>query len=345
LGIAISIPIYALFWPYLKEWRHSIIPLMMILQLPGLYLLLWGCYFAYSGSKYRSIALFAATVCIIIGGFLDAYASSFWLLAIDFFGFSVLPGAFIALIIVSSDTIFELYLQRKRRKQISELLQRKQLDVARSFVMGQEAERRRLGLELHDHLAALLLNARMMMPSYKDDQAEWQSKEWGGYRRGLISLDQGLNEVRTLSYQMAPHPMNTARLEEELLRMLKNLNIARPSCAFHLDFELKDTELHPAVALDLYRICQECLSNIVKHSAASSVYVELTRNDRHIQLCVTDNGVGFEWANSKSGIGIKSIKNRLSRMKNHNVRVESTPGSGTSVYVSFDAETAEDSPQ
>jgi signal transduction histidine kinase len=344
LGFAISIPVYALLWLYLMEWRHSIIPIMMILQLPGLFLLIWSCYFAFKWTKYRSITFFAATMSIVTGGILDAFGSIFWLEAIDKFGFSVLPGAFLALIFIICTIFYEISLQRIRRKQLAELVQRKRQDVARSFVMGQEAERRRIGQELHDHLAAQLLNARMMMPSYKEDQSEWQSKEWESYRRGLISLDLGLNEVRTLSYQLDPHPMNASRLKDELGRMLKNLNIARPSCAFHLDFEIENTELHPAAALDLYRVCQECLSNIVKHSAASSVYVELTRTDQRIQLCVIDNGVGFDLAISKMGIGLKSIKNRLSRMKNHSVRIESSPGCGTSVFVSFDYESAEDAP-
>jgi signal transduction histidine kinase len=50
---------------------------------------------------------------------------------------------------------------------------------------------------------------------------------------------------------------------------------------------------------------------------------------------VTDNGVGFELAKSSGGIGLKSIRNRLNRMKNHVVRIESALGDGTSVYVSF----------
>ncbi|MBM3918545.1 MAG: hypothetical protein FJ344_03435 [Sphingomonadales bacterium] len=335
LGVAIIVPLYALLWPYMKEWHHSIIPAIMILQLPGLFLMLWSCIFAYPLAKHRSVALFAATLSLIVCGFLEAYGSRPWLKILDIFGFSVFPGALIALGIITWESFYELYLQRKRREQLSNLLLRKQQNVERSFVLGQEAERCRIGQELHDHLAALLLNARMMMPADKEDQTEWDSKEWEGYRRGLISLDLGLNEVRALSYQLDPNPMNASRLKDELARLLRNLNISRPSCAFHLDFEILNTSLNPATALDLYRICQECLSNIVKHSAATSVYVELTQKDEKIQMCVADNGVGFETAKARQGIGLKSVRNRLRRMKNHTVRIESTPGRGTSVYVSF----------
>jgi signal transduction histidine kinase len=254
---------------------------------------------------------------------------------LDLFGFSVFPGALISLGIITWESFYELYLQRKRREQLSNLLLRKQQEIERYFVLGQEAERRRLGRELHDHLAALLLNARMMMPSNLEDQVKWNSKDWEGYKRGLISLDQGLNEVRALTYQMDPQPMNVPALKEELNRLLKNLNITRPSCAFHLDFDIDHINLDSSIALDLYRIIQECLSNILKHSAATSVYVELTQKDDRIQLCVTDNGVGFELAKSSGGIGLKSIRNRLNRMKNHVVRIESALGDGTSVYVSF----------
>lgn len=335
VGVAISIPIYAIFWPYLKDWRYSLIPAMMILQLPGLFLLLWSCIFAYPLAKNRSLALFLATLSLIIGGFLEAYGTRPWIKMLDLFGFSVFPGALISLGIITWESFYELYLQRKRREQLSNLLLRKQQEIERYFVLGQEAERRRLGRELHDHLAALLLNARMMMPSNLEDQVKWNSKDWEGYRRGLTSLDQGLNEVRALTYQMDPQPMNVPALKEELNRLLKNLNITRPSCAFHLDFDIDHINLDSSIALDLYRIIQECLSNILKHSAATSVYVELTQKDDRIQLCVTDNGVGFELAKSSGGIGLKSIRNRLNRMKNHVVRIESALGDGTSVYVSF----------
>ncbi len=341
LGVALSIPVYAIFWPYLKEWRHSIIPAMMILQLPGLFLMLWSCIFAYPLAKHRSMALLAATLSLIVGGFIEAYGSRPWLSVLDLFGFSVFPGALIALGIITWESFYELYLQRKRREQLSDLLMRKQNDIDRSFVMGQEAERRRLGQELHDHLAALLMNARMMMPMKKADQSEWQPKDWEGYRRGLISLDQGLNEVRALSYQMDPHPMDAPKLKDELTRLLRFFNISRPTCAFHLDYEIEQVQLFPSTALDLYRICQECLSNIVKHSAATSVYVELTETDGCVQLCVTDNGVGFEVTQSRGGLGLKSVRNRLKRMKNHQVRIESAPGQGTSVYVSFTNELIE----
>lgn len=335
LGVACLIPTYAWLWPYLREWAHSIIPAIMILQLPVLLLLLWSCIFAYPLAKHRSIAFFVATLSLIIGGFLDAYGSHRWYALLDRYGFSIFPGAFIALYVMTWVTFYELYLQRKRRRQLSELLQRKEQYLARAFVLGQEAERRRLGQELHDHMAALLLNARLMMPSFKDDQTSWSSKDWEGYQRGLFSLDQSLYEVRALSYHMDPHPMNEPKLKEELARLLKNYNDSRPLCAFHLDFEMEEMGLHSSTVLDLYRICQECLSNIVKHSAATSVYVEFTHNDGRIQLCVTDNGIGFDQAKSRGGIGLKSIRNRLSHMKNHEVRIDSSPGQGTSVYVSF----------
>jgi len=329
------IPIYSVFWPYLKEWRHTLIPAMTILQMPGLILLLWSCAYSYSLAKHRSVAIFIATVSLVVGGILDAYATGEVLTFVGNFGFSDFPGALMALGVICGVIFYELYAQRKRREQLSGLLRRKQLEVARSFVMGQETERRRLGRELHDHLAALLLNARMMMPIDRQPPESWNATEREGYLRGLQSLDKGLNEVRTLAYQLDPHPLNASLLRNELERLLQNLKLSRPMCAFHLDFDANSLQLNPDTALDLYRICQECLSNIMKHAAATSVFVRLTQVNGLIRLSFDDNGIGFEPTRVPPGIGLKSVRTRLERMESHRVEIESTPGVGTKVLVSF----------
>jgi|SRR5947209_6614535 len=88
------------------------------------------------------------------------------------------------------------------------------------------------------------------------------------------------------------------------------------------------------VSLCLYRVAQESLQNVVKHSGASNVSVDLKRTGGQLTLTIADNGVGFNVNERgiRDGLGLISMKERL-RAVNGTVGVDSTVGSGTKVVV------------
>ena len=102
--------------------------------------------------------------------------------------------------------------------------------------------------------------------------------------------------------------------------------------------ELPEKRLHPRIELACYRILQESLSNVFKHSGASAVHIELTTLGKHIFMRIADNGKGFD-AESKfehavecSGIGLLGMKARVIAVKGR-MEVDSRPGKGCVIDV------------
>ena len=94
---------------------------------------------------------------------------------------------------------------------------------------------------------------------------------------------------------------------------------------------------HPELALEvtqtLYRIMQEALANIARHSSASNVNVSLNCGES-VKLTITDDGCGFETYNQHDGMGLQSMRERTAALKGECI-IESSPGEGTRVYVTI----------
>jgi len=119
----------------------------------------------------------------------------------------------------------------------------------------------------------------------------------------------------------------------EALRMHCELFSQRQG--IQVDLSLEDAPgLSPEQQVAVYRIAQEALANVQRHSGASRVSLSLTRRDGKFVLTVTDNGSGFNPELSHSGVGLRSMEARCSR-NGGMFRVMSSPGAGTTVEASF----------
>ena len=97
---------------------------------------------------------------------------------------------------------------------------------------------------------------------------------------------------------------------------------------------LKNVSVNRDIALNVYRIVQELLNNVVKHAAATEVLVQATYGDGAFSITVEDNGRGFDTTTQAKGVGWESIRNRVAYLKG-SVDVQSTSGKGTSVFIEF----------
>ena len=86
--------------------------------------------------------------------------------------------------------------------------------------------------------------------------------------------------------------------------------------------------------LSVYRIVQELLNNIIKHSKATQAIVQMSVNGSALSITVEDNGIGFS-SQKFEGMGIKSVKSRISAL-NGKMEMETGPGNGVSAYLEFD---------
>ncbi len=207
--------------------------------------------------------------------------------------------------------------------------------LSEKLINTQEQERTRMARELHDdvaqQLAALSISVSNLKRTIPEPEAELRAQADRLHQR----LAGAAESVRRLSHELHP-----AILEHSGIAAALESYCTQFSALNHIDVALdaagRFDDVSPAVALCLYRVAQEALQNVAKHSGARQVQVELSRSSGQLHLQVSDAGRGFEAARSvpRAGLGLVSMKERA-RLVHGTLRIESAPGKGTRLRVSI----------
>ena len=206
-------------------------------------------------------------------------------------------------------------------------------DVTRRVATAQEEERLRLSRELHDqigqHLAALMLGLNSIEPYIVDPAALILAN--------LQALTETIGrEVHALAVQLRPTVLDDLGLVRALTNLLEVWSQRTGVKAELHTRGVEEPRLPSEVEITLYRIVQEALTNVMKHAGATRVSVVLNRQDGTVAAVIEDDGRGFDLEEKKPGgrpgLGLVGMQERATLLGGR-VTVESTPGSGTSVFV------------
>jgi signal transduction histidine kinase len=159
-----------------------------------------------------------------------------------------------------------------------------------------------------------------------DEQARTQFTEFSD------AVSQTLEEVRTISYDLRPSHLDQLGLRTAIVAMIEKVSASSTIQFTHAVDEL-DGLLRPGDEITLYRIVQECLNNILKHSGATKVALNLAVQAGELALTIRDNGRGFmpnEETHWRAGLGLQGIAERVRILGGTHV-IESAPGQGTAV--------------
>ncbi|MCH8321242.1 MAG: sensor histidine kinase, partial [Acidobacteria bacterium] len=205
----------------------------------------------------------------------------------------------------------------------------KLLALSRHLIQTQEQERRRIALELHDQLgqdlALLSIEIERLMQKAPESQAQLGEKLQGlGMRTKELT-----SKVQTLSHRL--HPSTLAHLG--LVAASRSLcQEVSESSDIQIDFSHSDVSrsIPQEVSTCLFRVLQESLTNVVKHSGAKTAQVELAGSPSEIQLQILDSGVGFDpkSTGSRGGLGLLSMRERLNLLGGE-LLIESRPSGNT----------------
>lgn len=212
--------------------------------------------------------------------------------------------------------------------QMTEQKIQEQKEIARAIITGQEKERVNIGKELHDNINQILAGTKLFLSVAAKRNEEL--KEIVHYPMEL--LDRSIEEIRLLSHQLVP-PLKHIDLDEQVKDLLLKLEFGQ-----HIDTELVYSIpaglLEPELKLNIYRILQEQVNNIIKYAEAKQVTVEMRAQDGHIDIAITDDGKGFDSTARREGIGISNIINRAESF-NGQVQIKSSPGKGCRIEVTI----------
>lgn len=199
-----------------------------------------------------------------------------------------------------------------------------------SMIDGQELERQRLSRELHDGLGQSILAIKMRlerMASASPDQANKILEEVQGLFANTI------NEVRSISNNLMPAILNEFGLVDALKNLFKEVHL---NAGINIEFDYTEfnLEVEDKINTYLYRICQEALNNIIKHSEAKLAVVEIKSTEQEIFLTIYDDGKGFNYSDNRKlcGNGISNMKERV-HLLNGYIKINSQKGSGTRLHL------------
>jgi signal transduction histidine kinase len=206
-------------------------------------------------------------------------------------------------------------------------------DLSQKLMNAQEKERARLARELHDDLSQslALLSIQLHSAASKVRDPEALSSQLGNI---TTQIDRLSSDVHRISHELHPSKLEQLGLVAAVRGICREIGAAH---GLKVDFRAENLpkKLPNDISLCLYRVAQESLQNVVKHSSASNALVELQLNRNELCLTVSDNGCGFDATASSNldGIGLVSMKERL-RAVDGTVQIESAVGAGTKVLVS-----------
>lgn len=212
------------------------------------------------------------------------------------------------------------------------------LHVTARLLGSIEAERQRIGRELHDNtgqiLAAALLKLDLTERHLQADAAS--AREALTSARGLVG--QAFDQLKTAVYDLRPAMLDDLGLAAAL-RWYAKARVDRPG--LRIEMHLDESPRLPALLeTALYRVGQEALANVVEHARARRVEVGLEIRPGYVALTVIDDGCGFDLAQARGrGLGLPSMRERVTQFGGR-FNVVTAPGVGTRIHAVIDLSAA-----
>jgi signal transduction histidine kinase len=235
---------------------------------------------------------------------------------------------YILLVILTfSGGIFFTTNQRNKRKTQEQITKQRELGL-QAIINAQEEERSKIARELHDgvvqQIGSVILKSRHLFTK----QNLIGNKE---SQEVLESLENSNQDLRNISHQMMPRALKELGIIPALNDLLEG-SLTLSNIKYHIEQFNINERLPEKIEITIYRVTQELITNILKHSKATEVSVQLINSNNSIILIVEDNGVGFSKTKTNKGIGLLNISSRLDMVKG-SVNFEPSPKSGTLVTV------------
>ncbi|MEO5944610.1 MAG: PAS domain S-box protein [Ferruginibacter sp.] len=183
--------------------------------------------------------------------------------------------------------------------------------IAEAVVIAQEKERSEIGKELHDNVNQLLSASRLYIEAAKNERKDVNALLTQASEYVMTAIE----EIRILSKVLNTPLINEIGLLETVENMADDLMIVNRIKIVVEKTSFYEACLHENFKLTLFRIIQEQVTNILKHSKATKATITFGRGNMHVCLKIEDNGIGFDTTKKGKGIGLNNIKSRAALYK------------------------------
>ncbi len=206
-------------------------------------------------------------------------------------------------------------------------------ELAHKSVRFQVNQRRRFARELHDGINQLMVSVKFRVELGINKVRKGDAAGVEDLSKGIEVLNQAIQEVRRISHDLRPSLLDDMGLESALKSLLDEYE-ARTGIIVVTDLSFPPERLQDDIEITLYRVIQEALCNVEKHSGADEVKLKTWVQGEHIWVTLKDNGDGFDTSKLgyQTGIGLRNMHDRIELLSGEFV-LTSEKGVGTLLRV------------
>jgi two-component system NarL family sensor kinase len=242
----------------------------------------------------------------------------------------VIAAIFIAVLAIG----FQFYTRNKLKQEAvlqAEAIKHQAL-ATKGIIEAEEKERRRIASDLHDGVGQLFSAVKLNLSSLLERVSFNNTDEKALADKTLDMVDESCKEVRTIAHQMMPNILlktGLATAIEDFIGKIDSRHLKINLATYNMD-----SRLDSSIETVLYRVVQECVNNVIKHSQATLLDINLARETDNISVTIEDNGKGFNTADKSKfdGIGLKNIITRVEYLQG-TVDISSDMNKGTLIAI------------
>jgi len=202
--------------------------------------------------------------------------------------------------------------------------------IIKAIIKTQEDERYEIGGELHDNVCQILAASQLFLSMLKESLAPSKIELFNRCKENIALAS---DEIRNLSHRLAPAFFDNSTMEEAFGRLFNTFNIdEKLEILLNFDDNVEKYPISLEIQLNLYRILQEQLRNILRYAKATSIQVDVLIYNNKLKMRVSDNGIGFNVETHKGGIGLANMKRRA-ELFSGKFEIASSPGNGCIIAI------------
>ena len=211
------------------------------------------------------------------------------------------------------------------------LEQQQQVISLQAMVNGQEAERTRIAKDLHDSMGGTFSTIKMYLSSLEHQITNKEQQAL--LEKSNKAISHAASDMRRIAHNMMPEVLIKLGLIKAIQELVDNINSSKQLKIIFQHFGMEE-RLSGSFEIMLYRIVQELLNNIMKHSDATEAVIQFIKEENRLHVTIEDNGKGFQVLPEKKGVGLNSVKERVLYL-NGKLSIDSEVSTGTTVTMEF----------
>ena len=220
------------------------------------------------------------------------------------------------------------------QERLEKMKQEQHIGHFAAVLEGQEQERKRLAIDLHDGLGSALSGIRLKLSKIiQDSELQIPAREKDeALKNTAHELDKSINDLRHIARNMMPESLLKYGLVAAIKDFCKSMESGDVQITFQ-SFDVQDN-FSQSVQIMVFRILQELITNAVRHAGARHVLAQCLQQQKVFSITVEDDGCGFDPGSNFEGIGLNNLKNRVNYLHGK-LDIHSEKGVGTTINIEF----------